>query len=85
MVVARFPNVQVTTEDDKYTKVLDYGAEGLVVYMGEAAPGTAKATSGWRIYKLIYDSEDNVTDILWANGDDVFDKVWDDRANYAYS
>jgi len=54
-------------------------------YIGYAFPGTEDDESGWRIKKMTYDSNNNVTSVLFADGDCEFDNVWDDRASYTYS
>lgn len=65
------------------TKASEY-VDGNLIYMGEAAPGTAQDAIGWRIYKLAYNGSD-VTDLLWADGSCGFDFIWDNRAGYSYS
>lgn len=67
-----------------YTLALAYTAGGLIEYQGEAIPGSAKNEAKWRIVKYVY-SDNNVTDIQFANGSVAFDKIWDDRTNYTYS
>lgn len=57
-----------------------------ILYLGEAEPGTATSAARWRIKKFTYQAgTDLVTQIDWASGNDFFNKVWDDRATYAYS
>lgn len=75
--------VEVVREE-QFTQALAYTAGGLTEYVGEAFPGTAASSAGWRIKKLTY-SGTNVTDVKWASGTSKFDKVWDDRASYVYS
>lgn len=55
------------------------------VYIGYAAPGTAKSAAAWQIRKITYDSNNNITDIQFASGVNDYTKVWDDRATYSYS
>jgi len=66
------------------------GADEQPLYVGEAAPGTLNSDAGWRIYKYEYvidaETEDMVSGtIRYADGSILFDKVWDDRADYEYS
>jgi len=61
-----------------------YTADGNPEYIGEAYPGYATSVARWRIKKLTYDGS-NVTQIDWADGNDDFDNVWDDRASLSYS
>lgn len=55
-----------------------------VEYIGLAIPGTAKSVASWQIKKLTY-SGNNVTDIQFADGDNNFDNVWNDRSGLSYS
>ena len=71
--------------DIKYRTSVTYDVSSNPIYYGEALPGTAKSDSKWRIKKNTYDGSGNLTDIEWADGTYLFNKVWDDRANYTYS
>lgn len=62
------------------------GSDGKqTIYVGEADPGTLKASARWRIKKFTLDVNDNPTDIQWATGNRNFDKVWNSRTTYTYS
>jgi len=54
-----------------------------VTYIGDAMPGTATADAAWRIKRLTESGND--VDVEWADGNDIFDNVWDDRALLGYS
>jgi len=64
---------------------LSYDANQNVEYIGKSIAGSAAADEMWSITKLIYDVNQNVTQVLYASGDKKFDKVWDNRATYVYS
>jgi len=66
---------------------LDYtgGPGSDPVYVGWATPGSATSISVWKISKMVYDGDDNLTQRLWADGDTKFDNVWDYRAQLDYS
>jgi hypothetical protein len=64
---------------------LSYDANLNVEYIGKAAAGSAAADEVWSITKLIYDVNQNVTQVLYADGNKKFDKIWDSRATYSYS
>lgn len=71
-----------------FTQALDNsgGSDGKqTIYVGEADPGTTKASAKWRIKKLTLDANDNPTDVQWAGGSMDFDKVWNSRTTYIYS
>jgi hypothetical protein len=57
-------------------------ASATVTYVGEAQPGTATSAPAWRIKKLDTASG---TSVKWADGDTLFNNVWDNRAGLTYS
>lgn len=69
-----------------YNKEIDELNNG-DLYIGEALPGTAPSATGWRIQFVDFTKAGNTEDvsITWANGNALFDKIWDDRLTYAYS
>ena len=64
---------------------MDYAGTSRLIYLGESLVGVASSAAGWRIRKITYDILGNATSILWAGGNDNFDKVWDLRSTYVYS
>jgi hypothetical protein len=52
-------------------------------FLGEASPGTLSSAPSWRIRKLVYAADGDVT-ITWADGNSLFDNVWDNRASLTY-
>lgn len=65
-------------------KLLEHGASG-PVYIGEAIVGSSQSNSVWKIKKLTYDGSGNLAATLFADGNDNFDNIWDDRASLSYS
>lgn len=64
---------------------IDYSGGEYAIYVGEALPGTLASQARWRIKKLTYDGNNNVTDIQWAEGEAIkFTVEWDERASYTY-
>lgn len=59
------------------------GVSSTINYIGEAAFGTQPSDPFWRIYSLNYNGSD--FNIRFANGDDSFSNIWNDRATYIYS
>ncbi len=57
-----------------------------VLYRAEAEPGSEDDEAVWRIRKLTLVIVDGLIslDTAWADDSDEFDKVWNDRASYAY-
>lgn len=71
--------------ENQYTLAFDYDGSGNLVYLGRAAPGTAKSAAGWQIQRLPVDGLNNTTDCQFANGVTAFDQVWNNRASLSYS
>ena len=65
----------------QYNRLID--VEGSYTYVGEALPGTGEAEAKWRIKRIEEIGDD--FNILWANGEATFDKIWNDRVSYTYS
>jgi len=70
--------------EKKFRAELD--ANGNYLYVGYAMPGTSESDPKWQIRKITYDATYTNTPIAvdWANGNDNFDKVWNNRASYSY-
>lgn len=58
-------------------------ANANTTYIGKAKMGASTSSSDWQIKKLSISG--NVTSFLFADGDDDYDNVWDDRASLSYS
>jgi hypothetical protein len=60
-------------------------------YVGNARPRTAASAAGWRIKKIVVTGAgtaaagDTSVSVLWANGDDRFEHIWDNRQSLGYS
>lgn len=77
--------VQSISSDGIITRI-DYLTGADPIYIGEAMPGTATSNARWRIKKLAYDPDGNVTSMLWADAEAIkFEVTWDDRATHSYS
>jgi len=71
---------------DQFATRISYDAQDRQEYIGECdAKNQNKFLSAvWRIKKIIYDANNNILAITWADGTMEFDKVWSDRATYTY-
>jgi hypothetical protein len=68
-----------------YNKEVDETLDGYL-YIGEALPGAATSSASWRIQRVIFTSiEGEDVSIKWADGDALFDNIWDDRLSKTYS
>jgi hypothetical protein len=68
--------VAYATEVDK-TSTVD------VIYVGDAAIGSVTSGAVWRIQKI--DKTGGNVSIKWADGDDLFNNIWDNRLSITYS
>jgi hypothetical protein len=53
---------------------------GTYIYIGYAIPGSLTADNCWRLCRY-----DNYGNRLWADGDALYNNVWDNRASLSYS
>ena len=66
----------------QYNKQIDVA--GVITYVGEALPGSITSAASWRIKKIDETASPDTT-ITWADGDENFDNIWDNRAGLSYS
>jgi len=60
------------------------GADPETIYRGQALPGTAPGAASWRCEEITIATDGDVT-ILFADGNDNYDNIWDNRASLSYS
>ncbi len=60
------------------------GATPETIYRGKALPGTVTSTAAWRCERITIAADGDVS-ILFADGNDSYDNVWDNRASLSYS
>jgi hypothetical protein len=72
-------------EEEMFNQEVDFVTNDLI-YRAEAQPGTATSAAAWRIRKIDIDNASKGDlSTTWADGNDNFDNVWDDRAILSYS
>ena len=59
-------------------------ADSTTAYLGDAAVASAEGSAVWRIQKLVFGVDGDVT-ITWADGDTSFDNIWTNRASLTYT
>jgi hypothetical protein len=64
-------------------KLVVDGASSTVTYLGSANWGTATSSNLWRILRISVSG--TTTTLEMADGNDLFDNVFDDRASLSYS
>jgi hypothetical protein len=57
--------------------------DGVMMYVGMATVGSATSDACWQIHRIETETDGGVI-VLWADGDDFFDNVWDSRAALSY-
>lgn len=75
----------ILTLDGAYTTYISQDASDFDQYIGIAKPGSATSSALWQIKKISYSATSKVASITWAGGNDLFDKIWDNRASLSYS
>lgn len=55
-----------------------------IIYKGWAEPSTLTSTASWRISKTEFVGVDEDIIITWADGDILFNNIWDNRAGLTY-
>lgn len=55
-----------------------------VTYVGEALPGTLTSAASWRVKRITL-AADTDLEILYADGSDAFNQIWDNRLSLTYS
>ena len=70
------------TEQPLITRV-DEASVASVTFVGEAAPNSASSEAVWRIQKIDETGEETV--ITYADGNSLFDNIWDNRTTLEYA
>lgn len=72
--------VSYVSRDSNYTTLID--EQGAVSYIGKALPKSVTSAAVWQIKKLT--QTDTLLSVVFADGNDNFDNVWDNRASLVY-
>lgn len=62
------------------TRIDDLGS---IIYIGYGRPAAATNEASWRVLRMNTTGSETV--VQFADGDDKFDNVWDNRASLSYS
>lgn len=75
-------HIQLQEKQSNYATIIDDYSSANIVYAGDAMIGSVGTESVWRIQKI-----NKATGIIitWADGNDSFDNVWNDRLLLNYS
>lgn len=58
-------------------------ADANTLYIGEAPIGTTTSEARWAIRRM--STSGTISTIKWADGNEDYDNVWDNRASLSYS
>jgi hypothetical protein len=78
------------TEQETYAREMgldqkvEYDGSNNAIYVGRAFPGVLATSALWQIFKMEYNSSGNMTTLRWADKNDAFDKIWNNRTSYNY-
>lgn len=61
----------------------DYSGGSTIVYVGYCKPEYTIYQPHWQIMKLLY-SGTSVIGVVYADGSNDYEKIWNDRASYTY-
>ena len=65
------------------SKLLQVDTVGTTTYLGYANAGTLTSGATWAIKKIVETGSD--VSITWADGNNSFDNIWDNRLTLTYS
>lgn len=60
-------------------------SDPLSIYYGVAATGSATNQAVWSIRRETKTKENDIVIVEWADGNELFDNIWDERRNLAYA
>lgn len=67
-------------------KTIFDGSDTTYQYLGEASFGALTSSPIWRITRLTYSGTDSsIVTVEFADGNDEYDNIWDNRASLIYS
>lgn len=75
----------VTTGGGEQALVLDDVTTTSMTYVGVAPIGTLTSAASWQIKRIDESGTPTTLVIKWADGNDTYDNVWDNRASLSYS
>lgn len=70
--------------NDVAENMLVNDTDGVNTYIGISKPGNSdKSVAYWQIFKVT--DQDGLTEILYADGNDNYDNIWNDILSLSYS
>ena len=81
MPVANWQSISIT---DPATALLYDSVSDTVAYLGKASIAASTASAVWQVRKFTFGTDGDVT-VGWADGDEEYNNIWDNRASLSYS
>lgn len=72
----------ISEEDMVYAKRVDFVGDTLI-YKAEAIIGSTNSSPAWRIRRITLASDNDIIE-EWADGDGLFNNIWDNRLSLTY-
>lgn len=73
--LSRLPNIDQAL-------IVDETSTPDTIYIGYAEIGAATSSAVWKVKRIVTTGGATIT---WADGDDNYDNIWDDRTTLTYS
>jgi len=70
--------------EERFFYVASGNGVGQIEFQSWAQPNSLTSASRWRIRRFTYNSDNVVTAIEWAGGDDLYNQILDDRVTLSY-
>ena len=74
--------LKVAASSVTYTTRID-DASATTTYIGKATVGASEASASWQIQRIV--ESGSVSSFTYADGNENFDNVWNNRASLSYS
>jgi len=67
-----------------YSVRLDYDGSNNLIYIGLATPSSSNDSASWRICKLYYNTNNDISGMRYASGSTLFTYKWSNRTTLSY-
>lgn len=75
----------LTTQDASYATQIDDVSTTSMTYIGKAGVGSVTSSAVWQIMRIDESGTPITTVIKWADGNNYFDNIWDNRTSLTYN
>ena len=82
---SNLPLLEELKKPTLYATLIDDVTTAQVMYVGYAIPGSATSSAVWQIRKIDESGSPTTLALSFADGNQSFDNIWDNRASLSYS